>query len=135
MKELSDVIKGSNVSLKEIWSNPKLKEVEKEIRKYLQEKAISWAVKDHKKHPAVYISNKPKRKLLGLYYQKSRGNGSIVIFPIRVTPVEGGIAFQRFLSLEEMMETLKHEYSHHLAQDIPHGNTFKKAYDQIRKRK
>jgi len=119
-------------TLEEIWSSPEVKEVKASLRKELQEMVNDWASRDHKRHIPVYISLKPKVKLRGLYYPKPRGGGSIVIFPIEIDGVPAKQV--RVRSRQEILETLKHEYAHHLSRDIPHGPDFWRNYRKVARR-
>ncbi|OQX86964.1 MAG: hypothetical protein B6D55_04705 [Candidatus Omnitrophica bacterium 4484_70.2] len=77
--EFKEVCKGK--TLKEIWQSEEVKEAKSKLRKELQLLVSEWCKRDKKRRIPVYISLKPKRRVWGLYFQKRRGNGAIVIFP------------------------------------------------------
>ena len=130
--ELEKVCKGK--TLEELWKCQEVKAVTKELREGFQAQINEWATSDHKRHIPVYISLKPKIKKLGLYFQKKRGNGAIVLFPIRATAYP--ITAYTVLSEADMLSTLRHEYAHHLSRDAsPHGKDFQSNLKAINKRK
>lgn len=127
MNTLREVCK--NKTIKEIWESEEVDKVKKELREKLQEKLNKWSKKDHKRHIPVYISLKPKIKVKGRYFAKSRGNGSIVIYPIQALsyPITNFI----IMGYDDMLLTLKHEYTHHLTRDIPHGEAFQRNFRKV----
>ena len=121
-------------TLEEVWRDDGVKAAKKALREKFQKKVSGWAEKDRKTRPPVYISLKPKVKPLGMYFAKQRGKGNIVLFPIRAEKKPPITDEFHVLSEEEMLETLKHEYAHHVARDIPHGKRFKDAEKAMARR-
>lgn len=117
-------------TLPQLWGDDKFKAKVKAKRDQLQELVNRWCTRDHKRHLPVYLSLKPKIKLYGLYFEKTRGNGAITIFIIRTHsfPVTSFTVY----SDEGIMKTLEHEYSHHLT-GTAHGANFKGNLDKVRK--
>lgn len=130
MATLEQACKGK--TLEEIWTSAEVKRATQKLRAELQEIANQWASNDHKRHIPVYISLKPKITRLGLYFEKRRGNGSIVLFPIRANGYP--ITSTHILSRAQMEETLKHEYAHHLT-GTAHGKNFQDNLQKVSKRK
>jgi len=142
MDQFQKACKGK--SLEAIWQSKEVDQAKRKLRQELQEKVNKWARQDRKRHIPVYISLKPKIKKMGSYFQKSRGNGSIVLFPIRANsfPVKN----ITIASKQELEATLEHEYAHHLSRDAnPHGKNFqsnlrkvkgrsKRSYSKVRTR-
>jgi len=129
--KLRDTCQGK--TLEQVWASKEVKELASNLRQDCQDIITHLASQDHKRHIPVYISLKPKLKVLGRYFQKSRGNGSIVIYPIRATSFP--VTSFHILDASQILETLKHEYAHHLARDAsPHGKLFNEALAGIAKR-
>jgi len=96
----------------ELWADPKVKEEFGQIRKGLQEVLNEWADRDGKKHIPVYISNKPKVKLSGLYFEKGKTGGAITLFPVRA---EAYKPINAILDFDELVTIMKDSYAKHLA--------------------
>lgn len=128
-------------TLKQIWNSKRIEKAKKELRKELQDIIRKWCKIDKKRVIPVYISLKPKIKYEGLYFKKSRGPNSIVIFPIRLLryPYDPNSSKDFYVvSKEKVLETLCHEYSHHLTKNEidnkKHGKEFWENYFKVKKR-
>ena len=134
--EFKEVCRGK--ILKEIWQSEEVKEAKSKLRKELQLLVSEWCKRDRKRRIPVYISLKPKRKIGGLYFQKKRGNGAIVIFPIVLLRYPYDVNSDKDFYIrdkESLINTLAHEYAHHLSRDAsPHGKIFQENFKKVRKR-
>jgi len=94
-----------------------IEDTKKEFRKELQMIVNKWARDDGHTHPPVYISYKPKISLSGLYFSKY-WTGGIVIFVLRSSSYPCDLEDLEVAEFDEIMDTLRHEYIHHILRNI-----------------
>ncbi|MEM5831123.1 MAG: hypothetical protein ABIM98_08895 [candidate division WOR-3 bacterium] len=115
----------------------KIERLKREFRKELQLLVNQWAREDGHTHPPVYISYKPKISIRGLYFPKG-WTGGIVIFVIDACDYPCDPEDLEIVDLDDILDTLKHEYIHHLLRNIGCGTKGKihtpLFYDTYKKR-
>jgi hypothetical protein len=132
--KLTTLCKGK--TLPEVWASAEVKAEAKRLRDHFQAIAGQWYDRDGLKHIPIYISLKPKRTLYGkyLYGIGKSGRASIVLYPIRAhqaPPIDRQFSIRDYQGL---LDTLCHEYAHHVDPAAGHSRRFQRNQDKIKAR-